>query len=200
MKKPFDKIINPILLFQQWLDEAAQSEINDPGAMCLASATPEGKPSARMVLLKGVDESGFKFHTNTDSQKGLEIAANAQVALCFHWKSLRKQVRVEGIIQVIDAAEADTYFASRPYKRQIGAWASKQSRVLESREDLETRIAEFEEKFKGGDVPRPDDWAGYRIVPKTIEFWQDNPDRLHDRFVFTRGGDGTWGETVRLYP
>lgn len=191
---------DPVAVFLKWFEMAEKQEINDPGAMCLATASADGKPSARMVLLKGVDERGFKFHTNSNSQKGHEINANQHVALCFHWKSLRKQVRIEGTISEAGAKEADRYFADRPRARQIGAWASDQSAPLESREFLEEQIQGFEEKFIGKAVPRPAYWRGYIVYPEKIEFWYDNPDRLHDRFVFTRDKDGEWVEPVRLYP
>ena len=190
---------NPIDVFKNWFDEAEKSEVNDPGAVALATATKEGKPSVRMVLLKAVDERGFKFHTNSDSQKGLEIAENPCVSLCFYWKSLRKQVRVEGVIEEISDQEADEYFATRPYKRQIGAWASDQSRPLDSRETLEARIKEFEDKFDGPGIPRPSNWKGYIVRPEKMELWFDNPDRLHDRFVYVCV-DGIWSKGQRLYP
>ena len=146
---------NPLSLFNRWLEEAEKQEINDPGAMALATCNKDGKPSVRMVLLKGADERGFKFHTNADSQKGLEMAENDKVALCFHWKSLRKQVRVEGTVHEISNEEADEYFATRPYNRQIGAWASQQSRPLENRETLEKDITKYEQEFQGQDIPPP---------------------------------------------
>lgn len=191
---------NPLDIFLQWYEEAKVSEVNDPDAMCIATATPDGKPSARMVLFKSVDERGFKFHTNSDSQKGQEIAANRHVALCMHWKSLRKQVRVAGRVHKISDDEADQYFASRPRKRQIGAWASDQSRPVDNREAFEARIKHFEDKYNGQDIPRPDNWCGYIVAPDQMEFWFDNPDRLHDRFTINRNNDGTWGDAVRLYP
>ncbi len=199
-EKKLDK--NPIKQFQDWLKLAEESEINDPGAMALATSTPDGKPSVRMVLLKQADESGFKFHSNADSQKGREINANKQAALCFYWKSLRKQVRVEGLLEIISDEEADEYFKTRPYNRQIGAWASDQSRPLESREHLEQKIEKLEEQYpEGSTIPRPENWVGYRLVPETIEFWLDNPDRLHDRFVYKRDDQNKekWNIT-RLYP
>jgi pyridoxamine 5'-phosphate oxidase len=203
MTQPFEKELaqkGPLYVFQQWYEEAVKSEINDPDAMCLATATPDGKPSARMVLFKSVDERGFKFHTNATSQKGVEIESNKHVALCIHWKSLRKQVRVEGIVSEIPPDEANAYFKSRPRKRQIGAWASDQSSEVKSREAFEARIKEFEDKFKDQDIPRPPQWKGYIIQPEKIEFWFDNPDRLHDRFIVIRGKDGKWEKPVRLYP
>lgn len=190
---------NPLDLFHDWLSQATETEINDPAAMALATCTKDSKPSLRMVLLKQADEKGFKFHTNAESQKGLEIAQNPNVALCFYWKSLRKQVRVEGVVEIISDAEADEYFQTRPYKRQIGAWASQQSRPLESREHLEQRIKALEQQYPEGTiVPRPDNWQGYRVAPEKYEFWWDNPDRLHDRYTYTKTAD-EW-QTERLYP
>lgn len=191
---------DPLDIFHEWLALAEESEVNDPDAMCLATVDADGQPSARMVLLKGADERGFKFHTNAESRKGLEIAGNSKVALCFHWKSLRKQVCVRGSVEMVSEAEADAYFAGRPHARQIGAWASQQSRELSSREALEAKIAEVEAEYEGREVPRPPYWNGYIVKPETIEFWFDNPDRLHDRFVFERDKDGRWGRAKRLYP
>ena len=191
---------NPIEIFKTWLAEAQKSEINDPGAMALATATKDGKPSVRMVLLKSIGERGFKFHTNSDSQKGREMLTNPYVSLCFHWKTLRKQVRVDGVIEEVSTSEADEYFAGRPYNRQIGAWASDQSSPLDSRAALEGRIEKFEDQFKDQTIPRPPNWKGYIVRPQKIELWFDNPDRLHDRFVYERDGDGPWLTGQRLYP
>lgn len=190
---------DPLETFHDWLNQAKESEINDPAAMAIATSTKNGKPSVRMVLLKQADQDGFKFHTNTESQKGNELAENPQVALCFHWKTLRKQIRVEGIIEQATQQEADEYFASRPRARQIGAWASQQSRPLNSRKNLEDRIKELEKQYpEDTKVPRPDYWQGYRVKPEKIEFWWDNPDRLHDRFTYTKTGK-SW-DIQRLYP
>jgi pyridoxamine 5'-phosphate oxidase len=188
---------DPIALFSDWFRAASESELNDPNAMSLATASAEGRPSVRIVLLKRVDAAGFAFYTNAESRKGLELAANPQAALCFHWKSLRRQVRVEGTVAELPAADADAYFHSRSYKSQIGALASQQSRLLESREAMEARAHSLEERYPG-EVPRPGYWRGYVVRPETIEFWQDGPDRLHDRMLFERDNSG-WRKT-RLYP
>ncbi|MDB2683033.1 pyridoxamine 5'-phosphate oxidase [Alphaproteobacteria bacterium] len=191
---------DPIKLFKKCLEQAKKEEINDPEAMCLATVNKNGQPSNRMVLLKELDDRGFKFHTNSESQKGEEIEHNKKVALCFHWKSLRKQVRVEGRVIEATSDEADAYFQDRPRKRQIGAWASQQSRPLENRETLEQKTKELEQQYEGKDIPRPPYWKGYIIEPTRIEFWFDNPDRLHDRFIFTKNSDSTWSKPQRLYP
>ena len=191
---------NPLQLFQNWLTMARESEINDPDAMALATCGKDGRPSVRMVLLKSFDEKGFKFHTNCESDKGQQLIENPYASLCFYWKSLRKQVRVDGAVIRAGEDEADQYFADRPYARQVGAWASQQSRPLESRDFLENRIREFEKLYpEGTKVPRPRYWIGYRVVPQSIEFWWDNPDRLHDRFVYEKNTDQNWTIT-RLYP
>jgi len=174
---------DPFCLFRQWLADAEKSEPNDPNAMALATADADGRPSVRMVLLKGVDERGFVFYTNLTSRKGQQLAANPRVGLCFHWKTLRKQVNVEGPVSPIAAAEADAYFASRDRGSQIGAWASKQSQPLAGRFDLESRVARFAARFHVGAVPRPEFWSGFRVVPERIEFWEDRPFRLHNRLV-----------------
>ncbi|MSP50030.1 MAG: pyridoxamine 5'-phosphate oxidase [Alphaproteobacteria bacterium] len=189
---------DPILLFRRWLDEARVGEPDDPTAMTLATADAHGRPSARMVLLKDVDSAGFVFYTNLESRKGAELEANPWAALLFHWKSLRRQVRIEGPVAPVSAAEADTYFASRPRRSQIGAWASDQSRPLESRFHLEKRVAEVTARHLIGAIPRPPHWSGFRLEPDAIEFWQDKPFRLHDRLVYRKGG-GEW-TTTRLFP
>ena len=189
--------VDPIALFWVWFGEASETEVNDANAMSLATANADGQPSVRMVLMKHVDERGFTFYTNVESQKGRELTENPLVALCFHWKSRRRQVRVEGPVEAVSAEDADDYFHSRSRKSQIGALASQQSRPLDSREELEARAKALAEEFPG-EVPRPDYWRGFRVVPQRIEFWQDGPDRLHDRMVFVRDGNG-WSKR-RLYP
>ncbi|WP_439596889.1 pyridoxamine 5'-phosphate oxidase [Falsiroseomonas sp.] len=189
---------DPIALFEAWMAEAAKTEPNDPNAVCLATATPEGRPSARMVLLKGVDQDGFVFYTNLESRKGGELARNPFAALCFHWKTLQRSVRVEGAVQPVSAAEADAYYASRARGSRIGAWASKQSRPLESRYALEKAVAEQTLRFGLGEIPRPPHWSGFRLVPDRMELWRDMPFRLHERRVFHRDGAG-W-RIEMLYP
>jgi pyridoxamine 5'-phosphate oxidase len=195
---------DPFALFAAWLDEASKKELNDPNAMALATADADGLPNVRMVLLKGVDDRGFVFYTNLESQKGQELAANPKAALCFHWKSLRRQVRVRGLVESVTPEEADAYYASRPRDSRIGAWASQQSRPLESRFALEKAVARYAARYAIGDVPRPPYWSGFRIMPQSVEFWQDRPFRLHDRLRFERVPASPdqpvrW-TTTRLYP
>jgi pyridoxamine 5'-phosphate oxidase len=194
----FTQASEPWDLFASWLKEASASEPNDPTAMALATAGEDGMPNVRVVLMKGADERGFVFYTNAESAKGRELAGNSQAALVFHWKSLRRQVRAKGTVTRVNDTEADAYFQSRPRDSRIGAWASQQSRPLESRFALEKAVALYAAKHAIGEVPRPPYWTGYRIAPISIEFWQDRPFRLHDRLVFTRAGEG-W-TTTRLYP
>ncbi len=194
----FTEAQEPWALFKSWLEEAVRSEPNDPNAMALATADPEGMPNVRMVLLKGFDPTGFVFYTNTESTKGRELLATGKAALVLHWKSLRRQVRARGTVSMVSDAEADAYFQSRPRDSRIGAWASQQSRPLESRFAFEKAIATTAAKYALGEVPRPPYWTGFRIAPISIEFWHDRPFRLHDRVVFTREGEG-WRKT-RLYP
>ncbi|CUA88093.1 pyridoxamine 5'-phosphate oxidase [Chelatococcus daeguensis] len=191
---------DPFALFARWLEDATASEPNDPNAMALATVDADGLPDARMVLLKGFDGQGFVFYTNAESAKGRELAAVPKAALLFHWKSLRRQVRVRGPVENVTDAEADAYFASRPRGSRIGAWASQQSRPLESRFALEKAVAVYTAKFGVGEIPRPDYWRGFRVRPVAIEFWQDRPFRLHDRIRFHRPApDGAW-QRERLYP
>jgi pyridoxamine 5'-phosphate oxidase len=197
---PLPDAADPIGLFETWLEAAGKGEPNDPEAMALATVDAQGLPDVRMVLLKGVDARGFAFYTNAESAKGLALAARPEAALLFHWKSLRRQVRVRGPVEQVSDAEADAYFASRPRDSQIGAWASEQSRPLPDRFALEKRVAQYGLKFGLGKVPRPPHWNGYRVRPLSLEFWRDRPFRLHERLVFSRGGlDAAW-ETARLYP
>jgi len=188
---------NPIEVFLQWLNEAEATEPNDPNAMALATATPLGAPSVRMVLLKRIDQLGFCFFTNSESQKGEQLAANPSAALCFHWKSLRRQVRIEGQVTELPPLEVDAYFHSRSRRSQLGAAVSRQSRPLPSREDLVEEVKRFGDRYPG-EVPRPDSWRGYCVAPQRIEFWIDGPDRLHDRILFT-AIDSSW-QRSRLYP
>jgi pyridoxamine 5'-phosphate oxidase len=189
---------DPFSLFDSWLAEARASELNDSEAMALATAASDGRPSVRAVLMKGHGPEGFTFYTNYGSRKAEEIAANPNVALLFHWKSLRRQVRIEGVAHEVDPSEADAYFASRSRESQIGAWASDQSRPLADRAIFEDRYEQAKLKFEGVAVPRPPYWSGYRVVPERIEFWSDRPHRLHERRLFTLTGDG-WTEGL-LYP
>lgn len=191
---------NPFSLFRDWFSDAEKEEINDPNAMCLSTVGADGMPSSRMVLLKDMDDRGFVFYTNLGSRKGQQLLKHPKAAVCFHWKSLRRQVRIEGFVEPVSDAEADEYFQSRPRGSRIGAWASKQSQPLESRFHLEKRVAEFTAKFNIGDIPRPDFWSGFRIKPVLIEFWMDQPFRLHDRLVYTRSGEGDNWKTERQFP
>lgn len=191
---------DPFGLFARWFDEAKASEVNDPNAMVVATADEDGLPDARMVLMKDFDEAGFVFYTNTQSDKGRQLAANPKAALLFHWKSLRRQVRVRGTVAPVSDTEADAYFASRARDSQIGAWASDQSRPMEGRFVLEKRAAEYALKFGLKPVPRPAHWTGFRVSPLRLEFWRDRPFRLHDRLVFSRSApDAPWTRS-RLFP
>jgi pyridoxamine 5'-phosphate oxidase len=200
MTGDFTDIDEPLRLFATWFADAKQAEPADPDAMALATVDPDGLPNTRMVLLKGFDERGFVFYTNQASQKGRELAARAAAGAVFHWKSLRRQVRLRGPVEQVSDAEADAYFATRARLSQIGAWASKQSAPLESRLAFEQAVALATARYAIGTVPRPPFWGGYRLIPLVMEFWQDRPYRLHDRVEFRRAApDGGWTKT-RLYP
>ena len=190
---------DPFQMFDAWLTEAKAGEPNDPEAMAFATADADGRPSVRIVLLRRHGPDGFGFFTNIDSRKGHELAANPWGALAIHWKSLRRQVRAEGPVEQVSDAEADAYFAGRGRESRIGSWASDQSRPLESRQAFEDRYAAETARFEGRDVPRPERWSGYRLIPERIEFWSDRPHRLHERRLFTRRDDGGWDERL-LYP
>jgi pyridoxamine 5'-phosphate oxidase len=189
---------DPITLFEQWFADAEAAEPEYPNAMTLATADAQGRPSARIVLLKDVDQRGFVFYTNLSSRKGRELAANPYAALVFFWKSLNRQIRIEGMVEAVSATEADDYFHSRPRLSQLGAWASKQSQPLEDRFQLEKRVAKYTAKFNIGAIPRPEFWSGFRLVPDRIEFWKEEAFRLHDRTLYTKAGDD-W-TTEKLFP
>ncbi len=190
---------HPIRQFDKWWSEAMNSDIDEVNAMVLATATKDGKPSARIVLLKDYDEKGFVFYTNYDSQKGLELADNPNASIVFFWKELQRQVRIEGVIEKVSAEESDTYFNSRPEGSRIGAWASPQSKVVPTRNVLEDKYEEYHQKFAGKNIPRPSHWGGYRIKPTEIEFWQGRPNRLHDRILYSQQEEGNW-KIERLAP
>ncbi len=196
----FTQANDPFLLFDHWFAEAAKAEINDPNAMGLASVDEDGLPDLRIVLLKGHDTNGFVFYTNTQSAKGQELAGNPKAALNFHWKSLRRQIRIRGPLSFVSASEADEYYHSRPRDSQLGAWASQQSRPLDSRETLVQAVAGLRETYGDTVIPRPDHWTGYRLAPLYLEFWQDGAFRLHDRIVFRRKDAASAWTKQRLYP
>jgi pyridoxamine 5'-phosphate oxidase len=190
---------NPFIQFRQWFDQALATQVPEPNAMTLATATPDGKPSARMVLLKGFDQRGFVFYTNYNSHKGQELAENPQASLVFWWVELERQVRISGRVEKVSENESDEYFYSRPLNSRLSAWASRQSEVIESREVLEQRMHELQIQYQNQDVPRPRYWGGLRVIPIEIEFWQGRSNRLHDRLLYTRLDDGSW-KIVRLSP
>jgi pyridoxamine 5'-phosphate oxidase len=193
---------DPFVQFQHWFDDAREHEQLQADAMVVATSTPDGRPSARMVLLRGVDGRGFCFYTNFDSRKGEELAANPHAAIALHWPEVLRQVRATGRVERVSDAESDAYWYARPRESRISAWASAQSEPIATREELEAHVAELEARFAGGDVPRPDGWGGFRVVPDELEFWQHRDDRLHDRFVYTRADDSSdhdW-QVVRLQP
>jgi pyridoxamine 5'-phosphate oxidase len=200
MSGDFTQEKDPFTLFSHWLKEAEAGEINDPNGVALATVDTEGLPNVRMVLLKGLDARGFVFYTNFESTKGREILASMKAAMVFHWKSLRRQVRVRGPVEIVAEAEADAYYQTRPRGSRIGAWASQQSRPLESRFALETAVAKVTAQYAIGEIPRPAHWSGFRIVPTEIEFWKDGAFRLHDRVKFTRENGADQWQTTRLYP
>ena len=195
----FEELNNPIELFKNWFSKAKESEINDPNAVAVATSNKKNQPNVRMVLLKGINDKGFVFYTNFNSKKGNELKDNQKASMCFHWKSLRRQVRAIGIVEEVSAKEADDYFNSRPYKNKIGAWASSQSKILDKRETFLEKIKEFEKKYPDeNSVPRPPHWSGWRVLPDEIEFWVDGEGRIHERLSY-KIKNGKW-EKELLYP
>ena len=195
----FEDVDNPIELFKKWFSKAEENEINDPNAVAVATSNRNNQPNVRMVLLKGLSDKGFVFYTNFNSKKGGELKENQKASMCFHWKSIRRQVRILGIVEEVSSKEADDYFNSRPYKNRIGAWASTQSKILDSRETFLNKIKEFEIKYPNeSKVPRPPHWSGWRLVPKEIEFWLDGDGRIHERLNYKKD-NGEWQKEL-LYP
>lgn len=200
-KNPSPEDTDPFARFHAWMVAAIEHEPIEPNAMTVVTATPDGRPSARMVLLKGADSRGFVFYTNKESRKAGELAVNPRVALLFHWKSLERQIRIEGVVEDVTDAEADAYYASRARISRLGAWASPQSRPLAERSELERLLAEYEARYPGEDIPRPPYWSGYRVIPELFEFWQGMAFRLHDRTVYTRAPGAQGGWTIgKLFP
>ena len=198
LDKCFDEIDNPVELFKKWFNKAMQAEINDPNAVAVATADKNNQPSVRMVLLKGLNDKGFVFYTNFNSKKGEELKKNKKASMCFHWKSLRRQVRITGIVEEVSNKEADDYYNSRPYKNKIGAWASSQSDVLDKREDFLEKIEKFKKKYPDENVPRPPHWSGWRLMPNEVEFWLDGEGRIHERLNYKKSS-GKW-KKILLYP
>tara|TARA_B100000035_G_scaffold257327_1_gene227436 strand:- start:2633 stop:3259 length:627 start_codon:yes stop_codon:yes gene_type:complete len=193
LNKCFLELDNPFQLFEKWFEEAKKNEINDPNALALGTVSKEGIPSVRMVLLKGYNEKGFIFYTNLNSQKGNEIKENPNASMCFHWKSLLRQIRIVGVLKQVDDKTADEYYKSRAYESRIGAWASKQSNVLNNREELLNAIENFKKKYQDKDnVPRPKNWSGWNLKPQSIEFWLDGDNRIHERLKYTLDKKGNW--------
>ena len=198
LDKCFEEINNPIELFEKWFTKAKETEINDPNAVAVATADKNNQPSVRMVLLKGLNEKGFIFYTNLNSKKGNDLKINNKASMCFHWKSLRRQVRIIGTVEKVTDREADDYYNTRPYKNKIGAWASSQSEVLSKREDFLKKIESYEKKYPSNDVPRPSHWSGWRLIPIEIEFWLDGEGRIHERLNY-KIKNGNWIKEL-LYP
>ena len=198
LDKCFEEANNPIDLFKKWFAKAEETEINDPNAVALATSSEVDQPSVRMVLLKGLSEKGFVFYTNFNSKKGSDLKSNNKASMCFHWKSIRRQVRIIGAVEKVSDEEADIYYNSRPYKNKIGAWASSQSETLKKREDFLEKIKSYEKKYPTNNIPRPPYWSGWRLVPSEIEFWLDGEGRIHERLNFTKK-NGNW-EKGLLYP
>ena len=198
LDKCFEEINNPIELFEKWFTKAKETEINDPNAVAIATADKNNQPSVRMVLLKGLNEKGFIFYTNLNSKKGNDLKINNKASMCFHWKSLRRQVRIIGTVEKVSDREADDYYNTRPYKNKIGAWASSQSEVLNKREDFLKKIESYEKKYPSNDVPRPSHWSGWRLLPIEIEFWLDGEGRIHERLNY-KIKNGKWIKEL-LYP
>ena len=198
LDKCFEEFNNPIELFKKWFAEAKESEINDPNAVAVATADKSNQPSVRMVLLKGLSDKGFVFYTNFNSKKGSDLKINKKSSMCFHWKSLRRQVRIIGIVEKVTDKEADDYYNSRPYKNKIGAWASSQSETLNKRDDFLKKIESYEKKYPSNDVPRPSHWSGWRLTPSEVEFWLDGEGRIHERLNYIKE-KGSWKKGL-LYP